>query len=170
MLISRSIRNLDCTQFNEQTLNCITPRSYKVIHARLVKQALRRNIAASRMVLPEGRAIPWNGERSNTNSIVERHMTMMNDPGRTRPEQSPFRNNTPINLSMRISILIAHVGVLQLFRCNLASAGIATSLPAGTKKRINKLGNGRALMNRSISNRQWDDDVGEENFRRECVG
>ncbi|KOX76986.1 hypothetical protein WN51_10380 [Melipona quadrifasciata] len=50
----------------------------------------------------------------------------------------------------------------------LAGAGIATSLSAGTKKRINELANGHTLMNRPIPGRKWNDDISpKEIFSRE---
>ena len=82
-----------------------------------------------RAVLPEGRVTPLNGERWSTNSTVKRQPTMMNDLGRRGRNNRFSETTTPINPSMWISILIAHVGVLQLFRCNLIGTGIATSLP-----------------------------------------
>lgn len=65
---------------------------------------------------------------------------------------------------MRIAILIAPwVSIHWLLLCQ--GLGIATSRSTGTNKRINKLANGRALMNRPIPDRKWNDVVRRKKFR-----
>ncbi|CAD1477163.1 unnamed protein product [Heterotrigona itama] len=67
----------------------------------------------------------------------------------TRPEQSGF-----LKQQRRLT--------------HQCTTGIATSPPAGTKKRINELANGCTLMNRPVPSRKWNNDISlKEIFSRE---